>query len=855
MFRRSASRITSLLIRKRRVLPWRASGHAPLGALLLVGGVGLVGGVSGFGAPLVSVLTPPGQTDLHAATARQALSPDDPDDVEPILRQYCMVCHNQTLNTAGLALETLDLAVPSEDAEVWEKVIRKLRTRTMPPGGSRRPDEADYDVVASWLEEEIDRPWAASPNPGRVGTVHRLNVTEYENAIRDLFAIEPEVRSLLPGDETADGSFDNFADVLSFTQTHQERHLSVARMVTRMAVGLPPRPTVQRFEVPLHMVQDHRQSEDLPFGSRGGVAIPFDSQADAEYVIKVQPRRNWQEYIMGMGWPQQLDIRVDGRLVKRFTIGGDAPGRPAPVGFAGPAKDGDPEWEVHMTRPDIGLEVRVPIDAGPHVIGVSFLKQWWEPDGVPQPQQRGRLISNDEIYWDRAAVHLVEIGGPYNIAGLAKDTPSRREIFVCEPEAVADEVPCARRILSRMARRAYRRPVTDQEVQRLLGFVDSRLQDGGSFDEGIQSALEYMLVSPSFLFRVYDDPPGVAPGETYRLSDLEVASRLSFFLWSSIPDENLLELAERGELTDPEIVEQEARRMLADPRAIDALVTDFAGQWLNLRRVREVVVDPLVYPNYDVNLLEGFQRETELFLASLLREDRSVLELINADYTYVNERLARHYGIPGVDGSRFRRVTIPNMEQRGGLLGQGSILAISSYPDRTSPVLRGKWLLDNILGSPPPPPPPNVDTNLPDATPGAVPTSIRDRLEQHRTDPVCSSCHSLIDPLGFALENFDVIGGWRTVDKAGNPVYTEGAMPSGVELHGFTGLRESLQSERFVSVVTEKLLAYALGRRLDYYDQPSVRQIVREAAADDYRWSSIIVGIVQSPAFLMRMSN
>ena len=817
-------------------------------ALLLVGGVG------GLGVVPFSVPTPPGQTDLRAATARQALSPD-PDDVESVLRTYCMGCHNQRLSTAGLALDALDVAVPSEDAEVWEKVIRKLRTRTMPPGGARRPDEATYDAVASWLEEEIDRAWATSPNPGRVGTVHRLNVTEYENAIRDLFALEVDVRSLLPGDETADGSFDNFADVLSFTQAHQERFMSVARIVTRRAVGLPPMgPAVQRLDVPLHVVQDHRRSEDLPFGSRGGIAIPFHSPANADYVIKVLLRRNWQEYIMGMGWPQRLDVRVDGQLVKRFTVGGDALGRPAPASFAGPAKDGDPGWEAHMTRQDAGLEVRVPIEAGPHVVGVSFLQQWWERDGVPQPQQRGRLISNDEIYWDRAAVDAVEIGGPYDIRGLAKDTPSRREIFVCEPEAVADEVACAREILSRMARRAYRRSVTGQEVQTLLDLFESWRQDGGSFEEGVQIALEYMLVSPPFLLRVYDDPPGSAPGEAYRLSDLEVASRLSFFLWSSIPDESLLELTERGELTDPEILEQQVGRMLTDPRAIDALVTDFAGQWLNLRRVQEVVVDPLVYPNYDVNLLEGFQRETELFLASMLREDRSVLDLIRADYTYVNERLARHYGIPGVDGSRFRRVTLPNREQRGGLLAQGSILSVSSYPDRTSPVLRGKWLLDNILGSPPPPPPSNVDTNL-EVAPGAAPPSIREQMAQHRTNPVCSSCHSLIDPLGFALENFDVLGGWRTVDEAGNPVYTDGAMPSGVELDGFSGLRENLQSEQFVGVVTEKLMAYALGRRLEYYDQPAVRQIVREAAAEDYRWSSIIEGIVQSPAFLMRMSN
>jgi hypothetical protein len=455
-----------------------------------------------------------------------------------------------------------------------------------------------------------------------------------------------------------------------------------------------------------------------------------------------------------------------------------------------------------------------------------------------------------------ASVGSVQIGGPYQIAGPAKDTPSRRAIFVCEPRPDTEEHVCATKILSRMARLAYRRPATKRDVQTLLEFFNTGRRDGGSFDAGIQFALERVLVDPDFLLRVHRDPH--SPGQAaYRLSDMEVASRLSFFLWSSIPDERLLELAERRQLTNPPILEQQVRRMLADARATDALVNDFAAQWLNLRRVGEVVVHPDFYPNYDESLLQAFERETELFVGSTLREDRSVLDLLRADYTFANERLARHYGIPGIYGSRFRRVTLPNLEQRGGLLAQGALLATTSYPDRTSPVLRGKWLLDNIFGLPAPPPPPGVDTSLAENRPGAVPTSMRERLAQHRRDPVCASCHSLIDPLGFPLENFDAIGGWRTVDESGKPVDATGTTVSGVKVEGLSGLRALLleQPHQFPRTVTEKLLAYALGRRLEYYDRPTVRKIVRDAAAHDYRWSSIILGIVQSPTFLMRASR
>jgi mono/diheme cytochrome c family protein len=800
--------------------------------------------------------------------------------------KYCVTCHNQRLRTAGFSIDNLDSAHPAANPEAWEKVIAKLRAGSMPPPGRPRPDPATYQAVASALEHDIDRAWLAKPNPGRINAVHRLNRTEYNNAIRDLFALDVDVKPLLPGDETADGSFDNMADALSISTAHLERYMSVARQVTRLATGLPPaRPTVETFEIPLHVMQDERQSEDLPFGSRGGMAIRHDFPSDGEYAIKVRLQRQYQDYIKGMGWPQQLDVRLDHKLLKRFTVGGEAKGRPAASSYAGdgePGFAGDDSWEKYMQiGGDAGLEIRVPVAAGPHVVGVAFVRQLWEPEGLPQPLQRGRVITDDQVYMGYASVGSVQIGGPYPPSGpLVPPKPrsgeggpvstkprsgevgSRRAVFTCQPASAAEEKACATRILSRMARLAYRRPATTQDVQTLLEFFDTGRHEGGSFDAGIQFALERMLVDPDFLLRIHT--PAFAPSEALRRDrpsaatagqrDLEIASRLSFFLWGSIPDDRLLTLAERGQLTSPSTLEKEVRRMLADPRASESLVNDFAAQWLNLRRVDEVVVDPERYPNYDLSLLQGFQRETELFVGSTIREDRSVVSLLNADYTFVNERLARHYGIPGIYGSRFRRVTLPNPDQRGGLLAEGALLATTSYPDRTSPVLRGKWLLNNIFGLPVLPPPPGVDQNLPEGKPGAAPPSMRERLAQHRANPSCASCHSAIDPLGFALENFDVIGGWRTVDESGRPVDASGQTLSGAKVEGLAGLRALLleQPDQFPRTVTEKLLAYALGRPLEFSDRPAVRTIVREAAAHDYRWSSIILGITQSPTFLMR---
>ena len=788
-------------------------------------------------------------------------------DIKAVLDKYCITCHSQRLHTADLVLEGIDVQNPAARADVWERVITKLHARSMPPAGIPRPDVATYDAIAAALETAIDRAWAANPNPGRIGAVHRLNRVEYNNAIRDLFALDIDVTSKLPGDETADGSFDNFADVLSISTAHLERYLSVGRQVTRLAIGLPPTvPAVERFEIPLHVVQEDLQSEDLPFGSRGGMAIRYDFPVDGEYVIKIRLRRQYQDYVMGMGWPQQLDVRLDGALVKRFTVGGEGKGRPAAASYAGdgePGFAGDDEWEKYMQQgADAGLEVRIPIKAGPRLVGVSFIRQMWEPEGLPQPQQRGRVLTNDQIYMGYASVGAVSIAGPYAGVGSAKDTPSRRAIFVCEPRRASEERECATKILTRVARLAYRRPATAADVQALLPFFDNGRRDGGSFDAGIQLALERVLVDPDFLLRVHRDvagsertrPTAQGGSKPYRLPDLELASRLSFFLWNSIPDERLLDAAERGQLSKPATLEQQVQRMLADPRATRALVDNFSAQWLNLRRVREVVVDPDIYPDFDESLLQAFEEETRLFLTSTLREDRSVLDLLRANYTFVNERLARHYGIPGIYGSRFRRVILSDPDRRGGLLAHGSILATTSYPNRTSPVLRGKWLLDNMFGTPPPPPPPGVNTTLDEPTGGALPPTIRERLAKHRTNAVCSTCHSAIDPPGFALENFDAIGAWRATDESGNPVDATATLVSGATVEGLSGLRKLLleQPGQFPATLTAKLMAYALGRRLEYYDRPAVRQIVRDAAANDYRWSSLVMGIVKSPAFQMR---
>ena len=808
----------------------------------------------------------PGPPSGRLLAAEAAQPPASSQSVRGLLDRYCVSCHNEgrvgavggsasvldaQLRATGLALDTVDAERPVADAERWERVIARLGAGSMPPAGLPRPGREESRAAAAWLASRIDEAAAADPNPGRTGSMHRLNRTEYGNAVRDLLALDVDVAALLPGDETSDTGFDNNAEVLSISTAQLERYLSAARKISRLATGVMTAPDFARFENSVLLTQADRQSEDLPLGSRGGLSATYHFPADGNYIFRIGLTTNWQDYVRGMGRRNLLDLRIDGRLVQRFTVGGEAPGTPAPHTWS-PAEAGDPEWERYVRESAAHLEVRAEVEGGPHVVGVSFVRNRWEAEGPLQPPMKGAVLSNDEKYHGNAEVQALTIEGPYEGA-VPADTPSRRRIFACRPDAASDEEACARRILTRLARLAYRRPPTDADVETLLDFFrDGRAKPDGGFDTGIQLALERLLVDPDFLLRVQEDPPGAAPGQAYALPDLELASRLSFFLWSSIPDEELLDAAEGGELTDPAVIRGQVRRMLADPRS-EALVSDFAAQWLHLRNLDEVKAEPSVHPDFDQDLVEAFRQETARFIGSTIDEDRSVLDLLGADYTYVNERLARHYGIPGVYGSRFRRVTLPDLEQRGGLLGHGSLLSLTSYPHRTSPVLRGRWLLEAIFGAPPPGPPPDVPA-LPERGEGGAPASMRERLELHRRNPACASCHRSIDPPGFMLEHYDAIGRWRTVTETGHPVDASGTLANGVAAEGLAGLRGVLleEPEQFVGTLTERLLAYALGRELRHYDQPTVRAIVRDAAAEGYRWSSVVFGVVESPAFLMR---
>ena len=792
----------------------------------------------------------------RAATV-EAQPATDTERVQATLARYCITCHSDRLLTADLTLEGHDLSQVGEHAELWEKVVQRLRTRTMPPVGRPRPDDETYDTLATWLESAIDRVAGATPNPGRNEAVHRLNRAEYANAIRDLLALDVDVRALLPADDIDQHGFDNMGDVLTVSPVLMERYLSAARKIARLAVGdTALGPTTETYKVPILLIQDDRMSDDLPFGSRGGIAVRHHFPVDGEYDVTIRLHRNYVNYVRGMGSSHQLEVRLDGVLVQTFTFGGEEPDvLQAPASYGG-NQFGDPAWEEYMLFADADLRVQFRAMAGPRVVGVSFVRRVTEPEGVLQPRQSAFAAAVNEMRDGDAAVEQVAIGGPYVNDGPG-DTPSRRAIFTCQPASAsaADADACARDILSSLARRAYRRPLETGDVETLMTFY--RAGRGNShFSAGIQLALERLLVAPDFLFRIEADPTDVAPATAYTLTDLEIASRLSFFLWSSIPDNELLDLAERGMLDDPVVLEQQTARMLADPRST-ALVDNFVGQWLGLRNLEGVVPDALAFPEFDENLRDAFRQETELFVDSLVRENRSVLDLLGVDYTFVNERLARHYGIPNVYGSHFRRVSLAAdlAERRGGILGQGSLLTATSYPTRTSPVLRGKWVLTNILGTPPPPPPANVP-DLPARGENGRAATVRDRLARHRESPVCSVCHAAMDPLGLALENYDATGAWRTTGEANLPIDAAGRLPDGTAFHGPTGLRDLLltRPEQFVGTVTQKLLAYAIGRGPEHVDRPVVRRITRDAALDDYRWSSLIVGIVQSDSFRMRRS-
>jgi hypothetical protein len=749
-----------------------------------------------------------------------------------VLDKYCVTCHNQRLKTGGLTLETLDLGAVPAQAEVWEKVIGKLRSGTMPPAGMPRPDAATYNALASWLETQIDQ--AAEPYAGRT-ILHRLNRSEYANAIRDLLALDIDPAALLPPDDSAFG-FDNISDALGLSPSLQEHYLDAALKIGALAVGDPKiAPGSETWRIRQDLSQDEHVN-GLPLGTVGGTRVQYNFPLDGEYTVQAKLFRTNLNIMRGLESPHQVELAMDGRRIHLASIGG---ADDLASLFEKPTDTGD--------AVDARLRVRVPVKAGPHVLTVAFLA---DPDAVEPARLQPYIRSSvDNFDWS-GSPHLqsLTIAGPFH-PSAATDTPSRERIFVCHPGGRISDETCARKILSTLARRAYREPVSDADLQTLLSFYQSGKRDGG-FESGIELALERILASPKFLFRIERDPSDGIAGQNYSASDFEMASRLSFFLWSSIPDDELLHLASEGKLNNPAVFDRQVRRMLADPKS-QALVANFAGQWLQLRNLRNVQPNSDLFPNFDDNLRESFRRETELLFESMVQEDRSVLDLLTADYTFVNERLARHYGIPDIYGSRFRRVAITD-DARRGLLGQGSILALTSHAERTSPVVRGKWILENILGTPVPPPPPDVPP-LKGNQEGQKPRTMREQMAEHRANPVCASCHKTMDSIGFAMENFDAVGAWRTRD-AGQPIDATGVLADGTKVDGVVTLRNALVSrpELFAGTLTRKLLIYALGRGLDYRDMPTVRAILRDAGRDDYRFSAIVLGVVHSTPFRMR---
>lgn len=781
------------------------------------------------------------QTPGLQSKTRPTLSvPAAPSPARELVTKYCVTCHNERLKTANLLLDKADADQVANSSDTWERVVVQLRSRSMPPSNMPRPDNATYDSVATWLESELDRAAAARPNPGRPAALHRLNRTEYANAVRDLLGVEIDPTSMLPPDAQAYG-FDTNADALGIEPALLDRYLTAAAKIARVAVGDPTiRPAFERYTAvkgnsneQTWLWQTERLSEAFSLGSRGGIAARHYFPVDGEYVFRVRLLRTYAGVIRGLNAPTRIDVRVDGARVGQFTIGGGS---------------GEPRDDA-----DDALQVRASLTAGLHQVLATIVKtegikaEGLGPARIPIWNREGDVPSAE------LSISSLLIGGPYN-GRVPKDSPSRRRIFVCQPASASEDTICATRILTTLARRAYRRQVTSDDIQTLLGFYKSARLDGG-FDNGIRAALERLLTSPDFLFRIEAEPDKVAPGTPYRLSDVELASRLSFFLWSSTPDDELLDLAIRGKLRDAGVLDQQVRRMLAEPRARGALVDNFFSQWLQTRNVWLLTPDANTkFPWFDDNLRSAMVRETELFLDDQLKADRGIVELLTADSTFLNEQLARHYGISGVYGSHFRRVTLAD-QNRWGLLGKASVLAVTSYPTRTSPTIRGKWLLENILAAPVPPPPPNANTNLDESKIGKSAT-VRQMLEQHRANPVCASCHARMDPLGFSLENFDAVGQWRTMDGDA-AINATGVLLDGTKVDGPAALRRALvaRKEQFVRTVTGKLLTYAIGREMEYADAPAIRAIVRATAADDYRWSSTILAIVKSPLFQMRRSR
>ena len=775
---------------------------------------------------------------VQAAGPQQEQASSSSSSYDALLKQYCVTCHNEGLaerGTVPISLHDADLTDVPGNAELWEKVIRKLRTGSMPPVGRPRPEKTVSDDLALWLETEIDQVADAHPNPGRTEPLHRLNRTEYQNVIRDLLALDIDAATLVPADDQSYG-FDNIAGVLKVSPTLLERYMGAAREVSRLAVGASPIDAGSESFRIISDLSQYQHRDTLPFGTRGGTSVPYNFPRDADYEIKVE----LLDLFAGapIQEPHQLEVSIDGEQVKIFHLAPDE------------NDTSNQNTEVYLEAPDV-LSVRVPVEAGPKNVTATFIKKTDAlAESVRKPFDRPHGEGDYLLY--QPHMGTITISGPFDVSGSG-DTPSRDRIFTCQPSNSGEETPCARQILSTLAQRAYRRPVTDADLEGLFTFYNEGHASGG-FEVGIEKALRALLVSPDFLFRVVSDPAGSSPGVPYRVSDLELASRISFFLWSSIPDDELLDAAVQGTLSDPAVVEHQVRRMLADPRA-EALAKNFAGQWLRLRNVSGALPSDVIFPNFGESLRQDFVTETELFFDTILREDRSIGELLTADFTFLNERLAKHYNVSGVYGSDFRRVTVSD-ENRRGLLGQGSILTVTSYGDRTSPVGRGKWVLENVLGTPPPPPPPVVPELEPDANPGRL-LSMRERMEQHRANPVCASCHRMMDPLGLALENFDATGRWRSHMLGGAVIDSSGTTPDGTAFQGPAALRALLvrNPEQFATVVTEKMLTYALGRGIEYYDVPSVRQILREVAPSDYSAASLIVGVVKSRPFQMRMPN
>ncbi len=761
-------------------------------------------------------------------------------DQRAFLDKHCVTCHNQRTRAAGLTLDQLDLQKVGAQADTWEKVLRKLRAGVMPPTGQPRPPEAAQTAFITSLEAGLDRAAAERPDPGRTETFHRLNRAEYRNAVRDLLALEIDPTELLPADDAAASGFDNTAGLLKLNQTQMERYLSAATQVSRAAVGMQPWTTLSSTYYLPREASQYRRVEALPFGTRGGGAVSFFFPVNGEYEIKIELLCTTEidlkcDAAGGFADEHVLQVLIDGESVKSFVI----EPREANDGY-------QQEW-------DEVFKVRLPVKAGQRQVGVTFLagsSVEYVRAGLRRRFERPFRYKSEPMQIAEPFVDNFRISGPYGTA-MPGEMASREAIFSCRPTQAADEARCARSILSRLASRAYRGQMTDADVVELMKYYDEGRR-GGTFETGIELALRRLLVSPSFLFRIERDDEKAAPGGNYRVADRDLASRLSFFLWSSIPDAELLSLAAKGRLSEPAVVQQQVKRMLADPRS-EALVENFFGQWLKLRHVDKLQPSESLFPDFDTTLKTAIKRETELFLEYVIKSDRSVLELLTADYTFVNERLAVHYGIPNVRGSHFRRVNYPD-DHRRGLLGHASLLTYLAHSIRTSPVKRGAWILENLLGTPPVAPPANVPP-LPDPDPASKKVlTMREVMAQHRTNPVCSSCHSVIDPAGFALENFDGIGKWRDVDEHFERIDTAGTLPDGTKFGNLAEFRQALikHQDQFVTMFIQKMFAYALGRGLEAHDMPAVRSLLRDAARENYRFSAIVVGITKSLPFTMR---